>query len=273
VNQLPANPQAGKTPDRSSTDQSSGNKAKVNNAFYETLGERWYTATDDPVALLRAESKMRIPWVLERIGTPNKNSNEAKKKVLDIGCGAGFLSNPLGAAGHDVTAIDLSTDSLRVAKLYDKSNSVRYVAMDASKLEFEDARFDVVCAMDFLEHVENPEKIFQEASRVLKPGGIFLFHTFNRNWLSYLVIIKGVEWFVKNTPKQMHVLHLFVKPSEAREYCACAGLTVERIRGVTPVFLCWAFWKMIFTRRVPPDFRFRFTSLPLTGFSGVAVKK
>ena len=269
MNQLPTNPQASKLVD---------NKAKVNNAFYETLGERWYTATDDPVALLRAESKMRLPWVLERIGTPdkvspNKLSKETKRKILDIGCGAGFLSNGLGAAGHDVTAIDLSTDSLRVAKIYDKSNSVRYVTMDASRLEFEDARFDVVCAMDFLEHVENPEQIFQEASRVLKPGGIFLFHTFNRNWLSYLVIIKGVEWFVKNTPKQMHVLRLFVKPSEAREYCARSGLSVERIRGVTPVFLCWAFWKMIFTRRVPPDFRFRFTALPLTGFSGVAVKK
>lgn len=236
----------------------------INNDFYDQLGERWYTASDDPVALLRAEAKLKNPWILNRLGE--------SKKVLDMACGAGFLSNALAASGHDVTAIDLSEDSLRVARLYDRTKSVRYLSMDAGRLAFPDASFDAVFAMDFLEHVEDPSVMIREAARVLKPGGIFFFHTFNRNLLSYLLVIKGVEWFVKNTPKNMHVLRLFVKPSEVRTYCAQNGLRMEHILGVAPVMFSLAFWKMLLTGRVPTDFRFRFTRFPLTGFSGIAIK-
>ena len=60
---------------------------------------------------------------------------------------------------------------------------------------------------------------FAEMARVLRPGGLLFFHTFNRSWLAWLVVIKGVEWFVRNTPKDMHVLHLFLKPSEVEAMC------------------------------------------------------
>jgi 2-polyprenyl-6-hydroxyphenyl methylase / 3-demethylubiquinone-9 3-methyltransferase len=240
----------------------------VNNEIYETLGDRWYNAEDDPVALLRAESKLRNPWVAEEIadalGLPGRD-------ILDIGCGGGFLSNHLASRGHRVTGLDASRDALAVAARYDRTGGVQYRHGDALALPFADASFDVVCAMDFLEHVERPDQVIAEAARVLKPSGLFFFHTFNRNFFSWLIVIKGVEWFVRNTPRHMHILRLFMTPKEVSASCINHGLGSVRIRGTRPK-LGWPFWKMLFTRRVPRGFCFTFTQSTRLGFSGVATK-
>jgi 2-polyprenyl-6-hydroxyphenyl methylase/3-demethylubiquinone-9 3-methyltransferase len=90
--------------------------------------------------------------------------------------------------------------------------------------------------MDFLEHVDRPGAVILECARVLRPGGLFIFHTFNRTLLAGLVVIKLMEWFVPNTPKDMHVLHLFVTPDELRSYCQHASLVVNEMTGIKPVF-------------------------------------
>jgi 2-polyprenyl-6-hydroxyphenyl methylase/3-demethylubiquinone-9 3-methyltransferase len=241
----------------------------INNACYHALGDRWYQAEDDPVALLRAESRLRNPWLLEEI---QKQFGPGSQTVLDVACGAGFLSNALAKAGLSVTGIDLSVESLEVARRLDSTSQVRYLEMDARKLSFPDASFDVVCAMDFLEHVEHPELLIQEMARVLKPGGLFFFHTFDRNPLSWLIVIKGVEWFVKNTPKNLHVYPLFIKPSELSRFCNAAGLKVMKMQGTRPKVLHLAFWRMIWTGRVSSNFEFVFTSSLWMGYSGVAGK-
>ena len=143
--------------------------------FYETLKDQWYTADDHPIALLRAENAVRAPWVIEEIA--RRIGNNAR--ILDIGCGGGFLSNPMADAGYDVTGIDLSETSLAVAEENDASKNVKYLKADAYALPFEDHSFDVACAMDILEHVNNPEILIREAARVVRPGGLFFFHTFN----------------------------------------------------------------------------------------------
>ncbi len=236
----------------------------VNNALYDTLGERWYAANDDPVALLRAESRLRNPWVLERI----RQRFGGQARVLDVGCGAGFLSNYLAAHELAVEGVDASADSLAVAQRHDATGSVRYLLGDALALPYPDRSFDVVCAMDFLEHVEDPAKVVAEAARVLRPGGLFFFHTFNRNPLAWLVVIKGVEWFVRNTPRDMHVLRLFVKPAELLGFCQRAGLRPVMLHGSAPVIWSLAFWRMLFTRVVPPNFRFHFTRSTLLAYTG-----
>lgn len=187
---------------------------QVDNTIYDQYGDKWYTADDDPIALLRQESKIKVPWVIEKIKSNLKFTTQIK--VLDVGCGGGFLSNPLAKAGYLVTGVDTSKESLRVAQTYDTTNSVIYLEADAYKLPFPDQSFDVVTAMDFLEHVEHPELVIKEVSRLLKPNGLFIFHTFNRNILAYFVVIKFVEWFVKNTKKNLHILRLFIKPSELK---------------------------------------------------------
>src|SRR3954462_11626009 len=88
----------------------------INNSFYDGLGERWYEAWDDPVALLRAEGRLKDPWVGERINKAAEATKDGACRVLDIGCGAGFLANALSGFGHAVTGIDLSAGSLKVAR-------------------------------------------------------------------------------------------------------------------------------------------------------------
>jgi 2-polyprenyl-6-hydroxyphenyl methylase/3-demethylubiquinone-9 3-methyltransferase len=235
----------------------------IDNSIYETLGERWYTAQDDPVALLRAEARVKHAWILKRI--------DGAKTVLDVGCGAGFLTNEFAQKGMTVKGIDMSEDSLRVAKAHDETQSVDYLVGDAYHLPFPDGYFDVVTAMDFLEHVEEPDRVVRECARVLRPGGQFFFHTFNRNPLAWLVIIKFVEWFVKNTPKHMHVLRLFIKPQELAMYCSLSGLQVSEMTGIRPVWGTLSLRDFI-SGHVPVGMQFTLTNSLSLSYMGVAKK-
>lgn len=239
----------------------------VDNSIYDSYGDRWYTAFDDPVALLRAETRTKLPWVEKRA----KEQFGPHPKLLDVGCGGGFLSNGLAAQGFTVTGLDIAADSIEVAKRWDKTHTVEYVTGDAYLLPFADASFDVVTSMDFLEHVENPARTIQECARVLKPGGLFFYHTFNRNLLAGLLVIRAVEFFVKNTPRNMHVLHLFLKPGEVKSFCAQNGLEVQEVVGLRPRFSTIPL-KSYFTGVVPPSLEFQLTKSTLLSYMGCAKK-
>jgi len=242
---------------------------KINNEFYNNYGEKWYEADDDPVALLRAESLTKTPWIIGKISQYAKLSSG--KQVLDVGCGAGFLCNELAKKGFQVTGIDSSEQSLEVAQAHDTTFTVKYILANAYELPFDDDSFDVVTSLDFLEHVEEPAKIIKEISRVLKPQGLFIFHTFNRNPLAYLIIIKFVEWFVKNTPKNMHVLNLFIKPQELKTYCKDSKIDFLEVVGIRPVWSSIPI-KNFFTGIVPKTLRFKITNSLMLSYLGIARK-
>lgn len=240
----------------------------INNEFYNELGNDWLHRHDHPVALLRAENALRIPWIVQEV-----RSHVGKKgSVLDVGCGAGFLSNALAKEGYETTGIDTSASSLEIARASDETKSVIYKEANAYSLPFPDKSFDVVCAMDILEHVETPNILIAEASRVLKDDGLFFFHTFNRNPLSYFFIIKGVEWFVRNTPANMHVYPLFIRPHELEEHLSIYKLRSVDWKGFRPKICSLPFFKMLLTGKVPKNFSFAFSKSLLTGYCGIAVK-
>jgi 2-polyprenyl-6-hydroxyphenyl methylase / 3-demethylubiquinone-9 3-methyltransferase len=240
----------------------------VDNHWYTELGARWYTAQDTPIALLRAEARHRNPWIAEAIARPGSDG----RAVLDLGCGGGYLANYLAARGHRVTGLDTSAENLEVARHHDRTASVAYELGDARALRHRDGSFDVVCAMDLLEHVEEPERVIAEASRVLAPTGLLFFHTFNRTWLSHLIVIKGVELFVRNTPRDLHVLRLFLTPAEVTAMLNAHGLELVELRGSRPRFR-WPLWRMLLTGRVGDDFAFTFTRSTRLGFTGYARKR
>jgi 2-polyprenyl-6-hydroxyphenyl methylase/3-demethylubiquinone-9 3-methyltransferase len=238
----------------------------VNNAVYRSLGERWYEAQDDPLALLRAQARLHLPWIAAEA---EARLGGRRRRVLDLGCGGGFVANDLARRGFTVVGVDLAPEALEVGARHDDTKSVRWVVADARSLPFDTGSFDLVTAMDFLEHVDSVDDVVGEAARVLSPGGLFFFHTFDRSWASWLVVIKGVEAVVRNVPPRLHVHRAFIRPAELRAVCARHGLRLDDLRGCRPE-LSLALLRLVGTGVVPLDLAFRFCRSTLTGYSGIA---
>lgn len=254
------------------TESSGDHKSLVNNDYYNHLADRWYTATDDPIALLRAEASLRNPWILKKVHELAGRQDDVLK-VLDVGCGGGFLSNFLAQNGLSVTGIDLSESSLEIAKRKDLSRCVNYVRADAYQLPFGDESFDVITSTDSLEHVGDPKRVLREVARCLKNGGLFFFHTFNRTVLAYLLAIKSLEWFVKNTPRNLHVIDYFIKPNDLVTWLEDLGLDTLELRGLRPVILQKPTLKILLRGVVDPDFQFTWTGSLKVSYIGIARKR
>jgi 2-polyprenyl-6-hydroxyphenyl methylase/3-demethylubiquinone-9 3-methyltransferase len=245
-------------------------KRTINNAVYDTLGARWYEADDDPIALLRAESRLLAPWVVRELAASRPGAGLA---VLDLGSGGGFIANQLASAGLRVTGVDLSAASLAVARERDATRSVRYEVGDVARLPFADASFDAVTAMDLLEHVADPARVIAEASRVLRPGGLFFFHTFNKNPVSWLVAIKLVSWVIRNVPPDLHLYGMFRRPGEIVGACGIAGMQLKQMNGVRPKLGRWSIWRGLLQGVVSPDLSFAFSRSTLISYAGYAQKR
>lgn len=236
------------------------------------MGEKWYTSIDNPVALLRAEAKLRNPWILSRI---EEFFTYRKKpiRVLDVGCGGGFLANYLASEGCKVTGVDTSENSLEIARVTDDTQSVKYIRASAYNLPFPDESFDVITCTDFLEHVSAPKRVVDEIARCLKPNGFFFFNTFNKNWLTNILVIKLVSRFIINAPKNFHVYDMFIKPKQMRDWIFKAGLEMVELHGVRPRFMQLPILKLIFKGTVDPHFKFKRTHSTLVSYTGVARKQ
>lgn len=234
---------------------------EVDNSFYDTLGDAWYGDDAHAIAVLRAESAVRVDFVRERL--------RREDVLCDVGAGAGFLAIPLSEHCARIVAVDRSTSSLRVLRAHDAKGSVALITADGFHLPLPDASIDAVLLMDILEHVSHPAQLIAEAARVLRPGGRVFFHTFNRTLPSWIVVVKAMELFVPKYPRNLHVHRYFITPSELAAQCTAAGLRVEELRGLRPVFDA-AFFQSIVRRRVLPAFRFRLTSSLAMGYVGVA---
>jgi 2-polyprenyl-6-hydroxyphenyl methylase/3-demethylubiquinone-9 3-methyltransferase len=245
-----------------------GSPRPVNNAIYAQLGERWYNAQDDPVALLRAEAKLRTNWIAQRL----RATFAHRCRVLDVGCGAGFVANVLAAAGHRVYGLDAAVQSLTVARRHDHTRRVQWQLGDAAALPFRERSFDAVCLMDVLEHIEAPAAAIGAAARLLVPGGLLFFTTYNRNWLTWLVVVKGVEWVVRNTPRDVHVYRLLIEPAELTAMCEEVGLEAVELLGTRPR-IDGAMLRLLLTGVVPDDFGFTFTRSTRLGYAGVARRR
>jgi 2-polyprenyl-6-hydroxyphenyl methylase/3-demethylubiquinone-9 3-methyltransferase len=160
----------------------------------------------------------------------------AGKKVLDVGCGGGILSESMAARGAEVTGIDLGDKPLKVAKLHllETGQKVDYRLIAVEDLAAEQpGQFDVVTCMEMLEHVPDPGSIVRACATLVKPGGQVFFSTLNRNPKSYLFAVIGAEYLLKLLPRGTHDYAKFIKPSELARLARNAGLNVNEVIGMS----------------------------------------
>jgi len=159
----------------------------------------------------------------------------AGRKVLDVGCGGGILSEALAKANAHVTGIDLSKDSIEAAKVHARQQGLdidyRYENIEetASKQAGE---FDAITCMEMLEHVPEPGKIIAACSKLLKPGGHVFFSTINRTPKAFVFVIFGGEYILRLLPRGTHTYKKLIRPNELKQWAQESGLEFRRLASL-----------------------------------------
>lgn len=209
---------------------------------FEKMAASWWDLSGDfkPIHLL---NPLRLAYISEKSG------GLFGKKVLDVGCGGGILSEAMAKQGAQVTGIDMSTEPLAVARAHAEQNGV---AVDYQQCTIEDflakqtacgaEKFDVITCMEMLEHVPDPRSIIQSCQALLKPDGVLFFSTINRTLKAYALVIIGAEYLLKLLPKGTHEFEKFIKPAELLGWCDQAGLRCHELVGYHFNPLTEKFW-------------------------------
>ena len=170
-----------------------------------------------------------------RVDYINQHAPLSGKRVLDVACGGGILSEAMAALGGDVTGIDAGVAPLAVARhhLRESNLHIEYQLATAEEYAATHAdRFDVVTCLELLEHVPQPSSVVRACKEMVKPGGDVIFATLNRNPKSYLFAIIGAEYVLKLVRKGTHTYRKFVKPAELESWGAACGLRLRNLTGL-----------------------------------------
>jgi len=195
---------------------------------FEELASRWWDPNSE-FKPLHDINPLRIDYI-------NGHTPLAGKKVIDVGCGGGLLSEGLAQLGADVTGIDMGDAPLTVARLHQHESGVDvdYQRTTAEQMAAEHPRtFDVCTCLEMLEHVPDPASVIEACAALVKPGGELFFSTINRNPKSYLFAIVGAEYILGMLPKGTHEYRKFIRPSELERWARAAGLQLRELRGMT----------------------------------------
>ena len=192
------------------------------------LAHRWWDPNSE-FKPLHDINPLRLDWIDNAIGLRGK-------RVLDVGCGGGLLSEGMAVRGAEVTGIDLSEKPLGVARLHllESGQKVDYRKISAEQMAEEmPGAFDAVTCLEMLEHVPDPASIVASCARLVKPGGQVFFSTINRNPKAYLFAVIGAEYLLQMLPKGTHDFARFIKPSELTRWCKQSDLEPDELTGMT----------------------------------------
>jgi 2-polyprenyl-6-hydroxyphenyl methylase / 3-demethylubiquinone-9 3-methyltransferase len=197
--------------------------------IYDTVADQWWSDDIRWVRTLKNLVPGRLAWFDARIDWPGK-------AVLDLGCAGGFMAEALAQRGADVTGIDPAEGAINAARAHGRKAGLRigYDVGAGEALPYADATFDAVVCVDVLEHVADLTMVLAQVARVLRPGGLFLFDTINRNPLARLATITIAEDVLRLLPRGTHDPAMFIKPAELQRALQGAGLVPGPITGLGP---------------------------------------
>ncbi len=197
--------------------------------IYDKVADRWWSDDIRWVRTLKNLVPGRLSWMDRQI-------DWAGRDVLDLGCAGGFMAEALAERGATVTGIDPASDAIAAARAHalQTGRPIQYDVGVGEDLPYPDASFDAVVCVDVLEHVQDLTRVLSEVARTLRPGGLFLFDTINRNLLARLATITVAEDILRLLPKGTHDPAMYIKPAELRAAMAEVGLQPGRFTGLGP---------------------------------------
>ena len=197
--------------------------------IYDAVADHWWSDDIRWVRTLKNLVPGRLSWM-------DRQFDWAGKDVLDLGCAGGFMAEALATRGAQVTGIDPAAQAIAAARAHaaQSGNDIGYDVGVGEALPYGDGAFDAVVCVDVLEHVEDLTRVLAEVARVLRPGGMFLFDTINRNPLARLATITMAEDILRLLPRGTHDPALFIKPGELRRALTDAGLVAGSFTGLGP---------------------------------------
>jgi len=198
-------------------------------AIYDDAAAHWWS---DELRWVRTLKNM-VPGRLRYF---DRFMNWKGARVLDLGCAGGFMAEALVGRGAVVTGIDPAAEAIAAAGVHAAAHglTIRYDVGVGEALPYDDASFDAVVCVDVLEHVADLKRVLSETARVLRPGGLFLFDTINRNRLATFITITMAEDVLGLLPKGTHNPAMFIKPAELRAALNYAGLSPGGVTGLGP---------------------------------------
>lgn len=210
---------------------------RIDNDLYNAETNKWWEPENVLYLLKTSVNPVRVGYAKRKI-FDELHIDSKGKKALDVGCGGGILAEEIARMGFETTGIDPSEPSLNIARNHAivSGLDIKYEKGSGEALPYDDASYDVVFCCDVLEHVRDLPKVISEISRVLKPGGVFVFDTLNRTVISKLVAIKiWQEWkrwaFF---PPNLHTWKMFIKPAELKAVLLQNGFDFKEFRGTEP---------------------------------------
>ncbi len=210
-------------------------------ARFEELSKSWWDPRG-PMKPLHQINPLRLRFVEDQLQANSQSL--AGLRVLDIGCGGGLFSEALAEQGAQVTGIDPSPGVIDVARLHMQESALEidYQSRTAEDLAASGAQFDIVCAMEVLEHVVDMPRFVQTAAQMVKPGGWFFAATLNRTLKSFALAIVGAEYILRWVPKGTHQWEKFITPAELEDAMEDGGITAGARAGVVfnPLLNKWS---------------------------------
>ena len=208
-------------------------------AKFSELAHKWWDPESE-FRPLHQINPLRLGWIEQCAGPLDG------RRIVDVGCGGGILSEAMARKGAQVLGVDLAERSLKVAQLHAMEagiDNVQYREVAAEVLADEQpGQFDIVTCMEMVEHVPDPSSIIAACAKLVKPGGWVFLSTLNRNPKSFLFAIVGAEYLLRLLPAGTHEYAKFIRPSELATWCRSAGLDLLQTRGMEYNPLTKRYW-------------------------------